>query len=136
MSRLPACVRRRSAALGLCLAACSSDPTSPGGPLPECTGPVTIEVSSGTSPSFDWSPACRLFFLIVELGADDQWLVITDGANAIAPPVLYGVLPAGARRRDPAIPLEAGRTYDVNVARWTGPGAEDGVLIGSRDFTP
>lgn len=124
------------AALGCTLAACSSDPTSPAGPVPECTGSVTIEVSSGTAPTFDWSPACRLFFLSVELGAADQWLVITDGTNAIAPPVRYGVLPAGARQRDPAIPLEAGRTYDVNVARWTGPGAEDGVLIGSRDFTP
>ena len=116
--------------------ACSSDPTSPAGPLPECTGPVSIEVSSGTSPTIDWSPACRLFFLIVELGAEDYWLVITDGANAIAPPVRYGVLPAGARQRDPATPLEAGQTYDVNVGRWTGPGPEDGVLIGSEFFTP
>ena len=129
-------MRGRWAALTLGLAACSSDPTSPGGPVPECTGPVTIEVSSGTTPTFDWSPACRLFFLIVELGADDHWLVITDSTNAIAPPVRYGVLPAGARQRDPPTPLEAGRTYDVNVGRWTGPGAEDGVLIGSRIFTP
>ena len=123
---------------GLCcaLVACSSDPTSPGGPVGECTGPVTIDVSSGTSPTFDWSPACRLFFLIVELEADDYWLVITDSTNAIAPPVRYGVLPAGARQRDPATPLEVGQTYDVNVARWTGPGPEDGVLIGSEFFTP
>jgi hypothetical protein len=97
---------------------------------------VTIEVSSGTSPTFDWSPACRLFFLGVELGAADQWLVITDSANAIAPPVRYGVLPAGARQRDPALPLEPGQTYDVNFARWTGPGAEDGVPIGTEFFTP
>src|SRR5687767_13137673 len=122
--------------LSCTIAACSSDPTSPGGPLPDCTGPVSIEVSSGTSPTFDWSPACRLFFLSVELGAEDYWLVITDSANAIAPPVRYGVLPAGARQRDPATPLESGQTYDVNVARWTGPGAEDGVLIGSEFFTP
>lgn len=126
----------RTVALAFLLSACSSDPTGPNGPLPECTGPVSIQVSSGTSPSFDWSPACRLFFLSVELGAEDEWLVISDGANAIAPPVRYGVLPAGARQRDPATPLEPGLTYDVNVARWTGPGAEDGVLIGSRDFTP
>lgn len=122
--------------LCMALAACSSDPTSPGGPLPECSGPVTIEVSDGTSPTFDWNPRCRLFFLGVELGAEDQWLVITDGANAIAPPVRYGVLPAGARQREPAIALEAGRTYDVNLGRWTGPGAEDGVLIGTEFFTP
>ena len=129
-------MRGRWAALSVGLAACSSDPTSPGEIVPECTGPVSIEVSSGTMPTFDWTPACRLFFLIVELGADDQWLVITDGTNAIAPPVRYGVLPTGARQRDPATPLEAGQTYDVNVARWTGPGPEDGVLIGSEFFTP
>jgi hypothetical protein len=55
------------------MAACSSDPTSPGGPLPDCTGPVSIEVSSGTSPTFEWSPACRLFFLYVELVGEEHW---------------------------------------------------------------
>ena len=126
----------RAVVLGSAIAACSSDPTSPGGPLEDCTGPVSIEVSPGTSPTFDWSPACRLFFLNVELGADDLWLVISDSTNAIAPPVRYGVLPAGARQRNPATPLESGQTYDVNLARWTGPGAEDGALIGSQVFTP
>lgn len=126
----------RKAVLICAAVACSSDPTSPGGPLPDCTGPVSIEVSAGTSPSFDWSPACRLFFLNVELGADDHWLIISDSTNAIAPPVRYGVLPAGARQRAPATPLESGQTYDVNLARWTGPGAEDGAPVGSEAFTP
>lgn len=127
---------RWAAALSVGLAACSSDPTSPGGPLPECTGPVTIEVSSGTSPTFDWSPACRLFLLLVEQDAADHWIVITDSTNAIAPPVRYGVLPAGARQRDPATPLAAGQTYDVVLFRWTGPGGDDGILIGNQAFVP
>jgi hypothetical protein len=33
-------------------------------------------------------------------------------------------------------PLQAGQTYDVNLFYWSGPGAQDGTFIGSRDFTP
>ena len=123
-------------ALSCAMAACSSDPTSPGASVPECTGAVTITVSSGTSPTFNWIPTCHLFFVLVELGADDYWLVITDSTNAITPPVQYGVLPTGARQRATATPLQTGQTYDVNLARWTGPGAEDGTLIGNQNFTP
>ena len=116
--------------------ACSSDPAGPDTSLPECTGPVTVEVSSGTSPTFDWSPECRLFLVLVELGATDQWIVVSEGENAIAPPVRYGVVPDGAVEQELAIPLVAGQAYDVNLFRWTGPGGEDGELIASRDFTP
>jgi hypothetical protein len=98
---------------------------------------VTIAVSSGTSPSFSWTPACRLFFVNVELGATDQWSIISDSTNAIAPPVRYGVVPAGAQQSSSDVPsLQAGETYDVNLFYWSGPGAQDGTFIGSRDFTP
>ena len=117
--------------------ACSSDATSPGAAPPACTGAVAITVSSGTSPSFNWTPACRLFFVNVELGASDQWSIISDSTNAIAPPVQYGVVPAGAVQSTLDVaPLEAGQTYDVNVFYWTGPDAQDGTFIGSQDFTP
>lgn len=122
--------------LSCAMAACSSDPTSPDGSISECTGPVTITVSSGTSPTFDWAPRCRLFFVLVELGADDQWGVISEGSNAITPPLRYGVVPAFAVQRDPAIPLQAGQTYDVTLARWTGPGGDDGTVIATQNFTP
>jgi hypothetical protein len=123
-----------SCAMGL---ACSSDATSPGTATPVCTGAVTIAVSPGTSPSFNWTPACRLFFVNVELGASDQWTIISDGTNAIAPPVQYGVVPSGARQSSLDVtPLQAGQTYDVNFFYWTGPGAQDGTFLGSRDFTP
>jgi len=116
---------------------CSSDSTSPGAATPVCTGAVTIAVSSGTSPSFNWTPACRLFFVNVELGATDQWNIASDSTNAIAPPVQYGVVPAGARQLTPNVtPLQAGQTYDVNLFYWTGPGAQDGSFIGSQNFTP
>jgi hypothetical protein len=117
--------------------ACSSDSNGPGDPLPVCTGPVTIAVSSGTSPSFSWTPACRLFFVNVELGASDQWSIISDSTDAIAPPVQYGVVPAGAQQSSSEVtPLVSGQTYDVNLFYWTGPGAQDGTFIGSQEFTP
>jgi hypothetical protein len=121
----------------LAIAACSSNgPTGPDATLPECSGPVSVDVSSGTSPTFDWTPRCRVFFLLVELGAGDEWLVMSEGINAIAPPVRYGQLPAGAVQREPATPLVPGQLYDVNLARWTGPGGDDGVLIANQEFTP
>ncbi len=116
--------------------ACSSDPAGPDDPIPACTGPVTIEVSGGTSPTFDWTPRCRLFFVLVESGAADQWIVLSEGTNAISPPVRYGEIPAGAIEEEPALPLESGQTYDVTVARWTGPGGDDGVAIGNQEFVP
>ena len=116
--------------------ACSSDPAGPDTSLPECAGPVTVEVSSGTSPTFDWDPECRLFLVLVELDGGDQWLVLSEGRNAIAPPVRYGVVPDGAVEDEPAIPLEPGKTYDVALFRWTGPGGDDGELVANRDFTP
>jgi hypothetical protein len=63
--------------------------------------------------------------------------IISDSTNAIAPPVQYGVIPAGAQQStDGVTPLEAGQTYDVNLFYWSGPGAQDGTFIGSQDFTP
>jgi hypothetical protein len=67
------------------LLGCSSDGTNPGDAPPVCAGPVTIAVSSGTSPSFSWTPACRLFFVNVELGATDQWSIISDSTDARRP---------------------------------------------------
>jgi hypothetical protein len=61
---------------------------------------------------------------------------MSEGINAIAPPVHYGQVPTGAVEREPANPLVPGQLYDVNLARWTGPGGDDGVLIASQEFTP
>ncbi len=124
-------------ALSCTMVLACSDSTSLGDPAAACTGPVTIAVSSGTSPSFSWTPACRLFFVNVELGASDQWSIISDSTDAITPPVQYGVVPAGAQQSSSEVtPLVPGQTYDVNLFYWTGPGAQDGTFIGSREFTP
>jgi len=116
---------------------CADDSTGSAA-LPECTGPVTVTVGAGTSPQFSWSPACRLFFVIVEPAASGQdlWSVITEGTNAISSPVLYGTVPPGAQELDPPTPLVAGTAYKVAVARYTGPGPQDGAIIGMQTFTP
>lgn len=117
---------------------CSSDSAGPGGPLSACTGVVSVSVSGGTTPTFSWTPACRLFLVLVEPASsgEDQWLVITDSTNAIAPPVTYGVTPPGAVQLAAPTALVAGQAYKLVVFRWTGPGAQDGALIGTGTFTP
>ena len=126
-------------ALGLLVSlaslACDDEPTAA---LSDCTGPVSVQVSGGTVPRFSWTPACRLFALIVEPEASGQdlWFIITEGGNSIAPGVTYGQLPAGAEERQSPAALLGETAYKVTVHRWIGPGGDDGELIGVQPFTP
>lgn len=105
--------------------------------LPECTGPVTLEVTPGTTPTFSWMPRCRLAFLVVELeSGGDLWSILTRGENSLAPPVTYGDPPAGAETLTPSVPLTSGTAYRVTVARWTGPDGDDGESLGAETFEP
>jgi hypothetical protein len=74
-----------TAVLPLFLASACSDPTgNDTGNLPACTGTVAITVSAGKTPSFNWTPACSVFFVLVEAaGGTDQWSIITDSTNGI-----------------------------------------------------
>ena len=117
------------------LLACSDDPSGIES-LPECNGGVTVTVSAGIEPTFSWTPACRLFGVLVEEGGPDVWLILSLGSNSITPPVRYGVVPQGATEREDPVPLVAGVTYDVTLARFTGPGDDDGELIANQEFTP
>ena len=103
----------------------------------ECSGPVAVTVTAGAVPSFSWTPRCSLFFLLVEPAesGSDVWSVITRSENGLVPPVRYGQVPPGAEELEPDTPLESGTEYDV-VARWTGPGDDDGEAIGTGTFTP
>ena len=122
------------------ISSCSDDdPASPRQqtPLAACSGPVTVVVGSGTTPTFSWSPACSLFLLLVEDNSGaDQWSVITDSTNAIAPPVTYGVVPPGATGDFPPATLVSGTSYEVSVFKSTGRGKQDVELRGSKVFTP
>jgi len=106
-------------------------------PTNRCTGAVEVAVDSALL-KFSWTPACRLWFVLVEADSSgaDQWSVISDSINAISPPVFYGVPGFYARTLEPWKKLVPGTTYKVSVFRWTGPGAQDGELVGLRRFTP
>ena len=105
--------------------------------LPECSGPVTLEVTPGTTPSFSWTPACRLSSLVVEaVGGTQLWAIITRGENALAPPVSYGDPPAGAETLAPPGQLTSGTAYEVEVERWIGPEGDDGQSVGAKTFEP
>ena len=119
-------------------AGCADEPSGTDGPVPECTGAVSVTVGTGTTPTFTWTPACRLFLLLVEpvVGGTDLWSIISDSANVIAPPVTYGVVPTGVQEGDPPTTLVVGSGYEVYLYRWTGPGRQDGALVGQATFTP
>lgn len=109
------------------------------GTLPQCAGAVSVAVGSGTTPAVTWSPACRLFLVLIEdpTGTGDQWGILSDSSNAITAPVQYGTVPPGATKELLApTPLQSGHEYRVSVFRFVGPGHEDGELIGQKAFTP
>jgi hypothetical protein len=122
------------------LAGCDDEPTAPR-VLPLCGAPVSVTVSAGLAPTFDWSPACRVSMLQVS-EADTEFPVWTVFAapldeRGIAPAVTYGSLPVGAFRFNPeplAPALEDGTTYVLVLT-------VVGLLIGEhevgrQEFTP
>ena len=101
----------------LALTACGDSTGTAGG---GCDEPVTMTIGSGTTPSFDWSPACTVAQVTVtEIGASPdkelKWAVLAD-QNVIRPPVRYGTTPAGALQIHAPEALSAGKSYLVGLA--------------------
>ena len=126
--------------LGACLGsvACGGAGTGPDSALPECTGTVTVQVTAGTQPTITWAPRCRAFLLVVESAATghDSWSITSPGTNGLSPDVLYGHVPSGATPGPVSEALVPGQAYVVALRRFTSPGPDDGVLLGSTTFTP
>lgn len=105
--------------------------------VPACTGDVSIQVSGGTEPTFSWTPACRLSFVLVEPADSgrDLWGV-GRRTNRIAPGVRYGVVPPGVSQttEGPPVPLVAGQSYKIVLGRANESGRA--VLAGTGRFTP
>lgn len=101
-----------------------------------CAGPVNITVSSGTTPTFSWSPDCKLGRLIVMDGLLETWGTETLGENIYESPIVYDVPPPGTVEPEPAVPLVAGRTYTVSVYNWFSVAPESLVFLGEKNFTP
>ena len=117
----------------LAVMSCSDDdPVSPNAPA-ACTGNVTVTVTTGTTPTFSWTPACSIVALIVEEGANDQWNVLANGDPGFGPSVVYGTKPAGSTQVGLLTPLRAGVNYTVTLFR--GPLATP-VPNATQFFTP
>jgi hypothetical protein len=132
MSARLTCVAVAVFALG-----CSKEDSNPSG-ASQTSGTVQMSISPGSSPTVNWTPAIKLFLVLVEPDSSgaDVWAVISDSTNAISPPVTYGVTPAGAREMRSPATLTPGVAYKVILFQWTGPGRQDGKQIGRGTFIP
>ena len=103
-------------------------------PPRECTGPISLTVSSGTPPHFTWTAACAVARVVVfEPPSLDLTSVVWDVRSApprILSPVQYGVRPLGSTEEHAAEGLRAGVTYQVQVY------SDAQIMIGSASFTP
>ena len=113
------------------LLACT-DPSISGG------GGELLLVSSGTTPSFSWSPACKAYSLLVTDSIGNMmWGVISDSGSTMAPGVSYGVVPTGPHKQVQApVPLLTGKSYAVGLYRpyVTTPTPSD--VLGAIAFRP
>jgi hypothetical protein len=120
--------------LATCLG-CSSDDGTPTEPVTACTGDVSITVSSGLTPTFNWSPACGAMTLDVQEGigaASTRWAISGNSATLLRPGIRYGTVPSGATEPVASQALETGHTYTVFVYR----GEAGTELADSKEFTP
>jgi hypothetical protein len=87
------------------------------GKVPPCTDRVTPAASSGPTPTFTWTPACRLGELQVfdSETAVVVWRIRSLSAG-VAPGVRYGIVPAGSRALIEARPLVPGHHYVVTTS--------------------
>ena len=105
----------------------------PAGPDQEActdqTGTVSVTVTAGLTPSFNWSPACKVAVLLIEEDASDMWGISSDeatwanpaAANVIGPPIAYGSSHSGTTASQAPLPLVSGHTYEVVLWRAVSP---------------
>jgi hypothetical protein len=110
------------------LAACGSD--NPAAPTVACQTAITATVGTGTTPRFDWSPACGITAISViaapGLGTPTTMWIIESDTRLLGPGIRYGDTPAGTRTATPAHPVTHGSSYMVS---FTGPSGQPPVAI-------
>jgi hypothetical protein len=109
--------------------------TEPPGP---CTGITSHTVSSGTQPTFTWTPTCGVSVVSVLESTVTQWSVASRDTNAIISPVRYGLRPATADTQYIApASLVVGHRYRLEL--WSHPrmAAQGSVFLAdSVSFVP
>jgi hypothetical protein len=103
-----------------------------------CRDNVTVTVSSGITPTIDWTPSCPVNRVTVDVvnGAPGSIATVWDissSSGVFGPPLTYGVAPAEADGQDAPVALVPGRTYQVIVYYV---GAEISYGGGQATFTP
>ena len=114
------------------VAACREPVLPPGvGPCPPFST-LTLSVSSGTTPTFAWTPLCRTdrFAVWEEDGSFQRMWEITD---SIPSGIRYGDVPPGRRELVKAKPLVPGVRYRVSASNVTTFG---GGITGEKTFVP
>jgi hypothetical protein len=105
-----------------------------------CDEALNIQVTTGLTPTFSWTPTCTVAQVRVvrEVEGDDPeievWSVIAGG-NTVAGPVTYGVPPAGTTETTPDAVLVLGKSYRLVIAVRN---PDTGVLLvgGLMQFVP
>lgn len=86
-------------------------------PMPCSATSVVVSVSGGLNPTITWAAECgaqEVFVYDVSTGFEVWHL--TANTRSIPKPVVYGVVPAGAKVLHAAEPLQPGTGYGVYVA--------------------
>lgn len=112
-------------ALGACLGLTDLDALCP----PE-TQALNVTSTVGQAVVFDWEPACGVALLSIDPtdpGTSDVWQVRSESledplateqqVNRIAPPVTYGVAPAGSLTDTGPDGLVSGQSYRIGLYR-------------------
>jgi hypothetical protein len=129
--------------LALAVVSCGDSTSQNGG---GCDSPISsVNIGPGTTPTFDWSPACTVAQVTVtdltETDANQtlKWSVTAD-QNIIRPPVTYGVAPANTLQTHAPDPLVGsinqvpGHTYLLTLSAIQSDGTY--FVVVNQNFTP
>jgi hypothetical protein len=112
-------------------AACNSASTA-NDALPDCVAHVTLSVTSGSPPRFDWQPHCAIMAAFVYEAGRPVWAVSaaqpTSEETRFRPPVRYGTAPSGALVTVQPETLQAGHAYTL-VVGWSDPQQPPGTAL-------
>jgi hypothetical protein len=86
------------------------------GSVPPCTSNVTISASTGLTPTFTWTPSCRLGdFEVMDGRTGEVVWSVRSWWTGIGPNLRYGAAPRGSEVLVPPKPLVAGGAYFVTT---------------------
>jgi hypothetical protein len=95
--------------------------------------PGVVSVSGGLNPTITWDAECEAEVVVVyDPGTGIAVWHLIASTRSIPKPVVYGVVPAGAKALHAAEPLQRGTGYGVYVAVLVG--TDTSASLGT--FTP